>query len=99
MRETPLSITYASVVLRDSSRVLLAIAALHGSDVSSCEIQNAYITAKPREKNYFRTGKEFGNKCRRLVLTVRALYELKSSGAAFRAKLSQKLREIGYVQS
>jgi hypothetical protein len=98
MTETPSSITYSSVVSRDSIRILLVIAALNGLDVSSCDIQNAYINAKPREKVYFRAGKEFGNKCGRLVVIVRALYGLKSSGAAFRAKLSQELREMGYVQ-
>jgi len=97
--ETPSSITYSSVVSRDSIRILLVIAALNGLDVSSCDIQNAYINAKPREKVYFRAGKEFGVKCGRLVLIVRALYGLKSSGAAFRAKLSHELREMGYVAS
>ena len=33
------------------------------------------------------------------MLIVRALYGLKSSGAAFRVKLSQELREMGYVAS
>ena len=99
MTETPSSITYSSVVSRDSIRILLVIAALNGLKVSSCDVQNAYINGKPREKVYFRAGKEFGDKCGRLVVIVRALYWLKSSGAAFRAKLSQELREMGYTQS
>ena len=99
MTEAPSSITYSSVVSRDSIRILLVIAALNGLEVSSCDIQNAYINAKPREKVYFRAGKEFGSKCGRLVIIVRALYGLKSSGAAFRARLSQELREMGYTAS
>lgn len=99
MTETPSSVTYSSVISRDSIRILLVIAALNGLDVSSCDIQNAYINAKPREKVYFRAGKEFGDKRGRLIVIVRALYGLKSSGAAFRARLSQELREMGYKPS
>ena len=94
--ELPSSITYSSVVSRDSIRILLVVAALNNLEVSCCDIQNAYISAKPREKVYFRAGKEFGSDEGRLVLVVRALYGLKSSGAAFRSMLSSELKEMGY---
>jgi hypothetical protein len=97
MTEAPSSITYSSVVSRDSIRILLVVAALNGLEVSSTDIQNAYINAKPREKVYFRAGKEFGKDEGRQVIVVRALYGLKSSGAAFRSKLSSELRETGYT--
>jgi len=99
MTEAPSSITYASVVSRDSIRILLVIAALNGLEVSSCDIRNAYINAKPRERVYFRAGPESGSMCGRLVIIVRALYGLKSSGAAFRARLAGELREMGYKPS
>ena len=50
MTETPASITYSSVVARDSVRILLTIAALNNLSVLGCDIQNAYLTAPCREK-------------------------------------------------
>ena len=49
--ETPSSITYSSVVARDSVRIALSIAALNGLDILSCDIQNAYLTADCRERS------------------------------------------------
>lgn len=46
---TPSSITYSSVVSRDSVRIALTIAALKKLKVLGCDIQNAYLTAKFRE--------------------------------------------------
>ena len=50
MTETPPTLTYSSVVSRDSIRILLMIAALNGLDVLSCDTQNAYLTTPCREK-------------------------------------------------
>ena len=47
--ETPSSITYSSVVSRDSVRILLTIAALNNLDVLSSDIQNTYLIAPCRE--------------------------------------------------
>ena len=57
--DTPSSITYSSVVSRDSVRLALTIAALNGLDVLGCDIQNAYISAPCREKIYTIAGREF----------------------------------------
>ena len=87
LTETPSTITYSSVVSRDSIRILLVIAALNGLELSACDIVNAYLTSLPREKVFFIAGKEFREQEGRVVVVVRALYGLKSSGAAFRNKL------------
>ena len=52
MTETPASLTYSTVVSRDSVQIILMIAALNGLEISSCDIQNAYLTALCREKIY-----------------------------------------------
>ena len=57
--EAPSSITYSSVVSRDSVRIALTIAALNILDVLACDIQDAYLTAHCREKIKTRTGPEF----------------------------------------
>jgi hypothetical protein len=46
------TITYSSVVSRDSVRIALAIAALNDLDVFACDIQNAFLTAPCRERLY-----------------------------------------------
>ena len=59
--EAPSSITYSSVVSRDSVRISLTIAALNNLDVLACDIQNAYLTAQCREKIWTHTGPDFGS--------------------------------------
>ena len=44
------SLTFSSVVSRDSVRIALTIAALNELDILACGIQNAYLTSLCREK-------------------------------------------------
>ena len=94
--ETPSSVTYSSVVSRDSVRICLTIAALNDLQVMAADIQNAYLSAPCREKVWCRAGPEFGPDEGKPFLIVRALYGLKSSGAAFRAHLAERLHEMGF---
>ena len=98
--ETPSALTYSSVVSRDSVRIALTIAALNDLKVLACDIQNAYLTAPCREKIWTIAGPEFGPEdCGKKMLVVRALYGLKSSGAAFRAFLAEKVYDLGFTPS
>ena len=99
MTETPSSITYASVVSQDSVRIALLIAALNDLKVLGRDIQNAYLTAPCREKVFTYAGPEFGSDKGKLMIAVRALYGLKSSGAAFRDFLAEELHDAGYTPS
>ena len=83
MTETPASLTYSTVVSQDSVRIILMIAALNGLEISSCDIQNAYLTAPCREKIQFIAGPELGSDQGIIMIVQRAEYGLKSSGAAF----------------
>jgi hypothetical protein len=94
--EAPATLTYSSVVSRDSVRIALTIAALNDLKILACDIQNAYLTAQCREKIWTVAGPEFGSDRGKIMLVVRALYGLKSSGAAFRALLAETLHELGY---
>ena len=94
--EAPSSITYSSVVSRDSVRIALLIAALNDLDVLACDIQNAYLTAPCREKVYIIAGPEFGSDAGKIMKVTRALYGLKSAGASFRAFLGEHLHSLGY---
>eukprot|EP00804_Cyclotella_cryptica_P018963 CCRYP_006471-RA/>CCRYP_006471-RA protein AED:0.29 eAED:0.29 QI:12/-1/1/1/-1/0/1/0/123 len=94
--KAPATLTYASVVSRETVRIALLIAALNDIDIWAADVLNAYITAPCREKIWTTLGKEFGDDCGEKAIVVRALYGLKSSGAAFRAHLAGCLREMGY---
>lgn len=96
---TPSSITYSSVVSRDSVRIALTIAALNGCKVLTCDIMNAYLTAPCREKFWCKAGPEFGSDAGKTFIITKALYGLKSSGAAFRAFLADHLHDIGFRPS
>jgi hypothetical protein len=87
--ETPTSLTYLSVVSRDSVRIAFLLAALLDVDVMSCDISNAYLNAPCQEKIWFIAGPEFGSRQGQVVKIVRALYGLKSSGASWRSVLKQ----------
>jgi hypothetical protein len=96
--EVPSELTYASVVSRDSVRIALTVAALNGLRIMlPCDIQNAYLTADCRERIWTRAGPEFGSEAGTIFLVKKALYGLKSAGAAFRALLAETLYNIGYV--
>ena len=98
--DPPKDSTYSSVVSRDSVRLFFLLAALNDVDVLACDIQNAYINAETKEKVWFRAGSELGaNNKGKVVVIVRALYGLKSSGARFREHLAQMLRDAGFTSS
>jgi Reverse transcriptase (RNA-dependent DNA polymerase) len=88
--------TYSSVVSRESVRIAFTIAALNGLDVLMADIGNAYLNANTKEKVWTTAGDEFGSNSGKKVVIVRALYGLKSSGAAWRSHLAQSLRDMEY---
>ena len=81
--ETPPALTYSSVVSQDSVHIAFLIAALNDLNILACDIQNAYLTADCREKIYIIASPEFGSEAGCIMLVKKALYGLKSSGAAF----------------
>ena len=97
MTEAPKCMTYSSVVSRETVRLALTLAALNDLEVKSGDIQNAYITAPITEKVWTVLGPMFGADAGKKAIIVRALYGLKSAGAAFRKHLADCMRHIGYV--
>ena len=97
--DPPSSITYSSVVSRDSVRIALPIAALNKLGILGCDIQNAYISAPSREKIYCIAVREFGSDAGKVMIVRRALYGLKSSGAAFRAMLANTIWDLDFRPS
>jgi hypothetical protein len=69
-------------------RITLTLAALNDLDVMMGDIENDYVTAPITEKFWTVLGPEFGDDTGKQALIVRALYGLKSAGAAFRNHLA-----------
>jgi hypothetical protein len=90
--DTPHTMTYASVVSRESVRIDLTLAALNDLDVKMADIENAYLTAPITEKVCTVLGPEFGDDAGKRALIVRDLYGLKSAGAAFRNHVAECMK-------
>jgi hypothetical protein len=56
----PSSLTYSTVVSRDSVQLAFLIAVLNNIDIMSCDLENGYLNAPCREKNGFEGGLECG---------------------------------------
>jgi hypothetical protein len=95
--EAPATITYASVVSRETVCLALSIATLNDLQVKVGDVLNAYIMAPVTEKVWTVLGPEFGQDAGKSAIIVRALYGLKSAGAAFRAHLASFMRQMGYA--
>ena len=96
---TPNTLTYASVVSRNSVRSALTIADLNGLDILSCDIKNAYLTAECLEKIWTCAGPDFGSESGTIMIVRMALYVLKSSSAEFCAHLDETLNGIGFLSN
>ena len=95
----PSSITYSSVVSRESVGIEFLIASLNDLDIFACDIGNVYLNAKCREKLWTEAGTQFGTEKRMIIIIGGELYRLKISGAALRAKLTETLILLGYKLS
>ena len=81
--QAPATITYASVVSRETVRLALTFASLNDLEVKVGNVLNAYITAPVKEKVWTILGPKFGLDSGKSAVIVHALYGLKSAGAAF----------------
>ncbi len=97
MTKAPATITYASVESRKTVRIALMLAARNDLQVKAGDVLNAYITAPVKEKVWTILRPKFGNDAGKGAIIVRALYGLKSAGAAFCAHLASFMRQMGYT--
>jgi hypothetical protein len=100
MTDLPSNITYSSVVARDSVRLAFLLAALNDLEILGGDIGNAYLQAETKEKVHTICGPEFGHALQgRFAIIRRALYGLKSSGAAWRSTFAGTLQDMGFTSS
>lgn len=58
--DAPYSITYSSVVIRDSVHIRFLLAALNDLNILAADVGNAYLQAPAKEKVHTTAGPEFG---------------------------------------
>ena len=95
--DTPVSITYSSVVSGDSHQIAFMIAALNYIGVFADDIGNEYFNAPGREKIWTKSGPEFGSQQGCVMLIARSLYGLKYSCTYWREMLAKNLGKDGPV--
>ena len=100
LTDVPASMTYSSVVSRDTVRIGFLMAALNNLDVLAGDIQNAFLEAETKEKIFFYAGDEWKSDKDKVVVVIRALYGLKSSALQFRNHLADTLgNRLGFKSS
>ena len=96
MTTAPAAVTYASVVLRETVRIALTLAAFNDLAVKCGDVLNAYITAPVKVNIWTYLGPENGEYEGKKAIIVRVLYDLKPSVDAFRAHLCECMAALGY---
>ena len=96
MTEALATITYASIVSRETARIALMIATLNDLEVKLGDILNAHVQAPVTEKVWTTLCPEFGKDARKTAMIFRAIYHLKSSRASFKCRLAKCMESLGY---
>lgn len=100
MTDPPSSLTYSSVVARGSVHLAFLIEALNDLDIVTADIGNAYLNAMTKEKVHTVCGAEFGERFRgHTAIIHKALYGLKSSGAAWCSMFAGTLIDLQFKSS
>jgi hypothetical protein len=92
-------ITSSSVLKMETFKLLLTIAMSQNLRIINGDITAAYLHATTKEKVYCIAGKEFEEDDGKVLTIHKALYGLRSSGAAFHDHLANSLRDMGFHSS
>ena len=87
--------TFSSVVSLKGMRFCIFIAELNDLDIMAGDVGNAYLEALTHEKIYFIAGPEFGELEGTIMIVVKALYGLKTSGERYREHFADYLLNDG----
>ena len=98
MTAPPKDSVYSGVVTLRSLRLCILLAELNGLKVEAADIGNAYLEAYTKEKVYIIAGPEFGSERHGCILIIiKALYGLRTSGARFHEKFADTLMSMGFT--
>ena len=95
----PVEDVYSGVVSLRSLCLVAFLAELNDLELWGADIGNAYLEAYTEEKVFFVPGPEFGDQEGHIMVIVKALYGLKSSGKRFWERLHDDLKSLGFKPS
>ena len=96
LTETPIDSVYSGVVSLKSVRLIAFIAELNGLDTWSTDIGSAYLEAETKEKVCIIAGPEFGELMGHLLIIIKALYGLRSSGLCWHELFASVLKDMNF---
>ena len=99
MTETCPESTYSSVVSLRGLRIIFFLAELNGLLLWASDVGNAYLESLTKEKIIFRAGPEFGEEEGHWMVVTKALYGLRTSSVQWHERLSDILRDMGFIPS
>jgi hypothetical protein len=99
LTDLPLDDVYSGVVSIRGIRLVIFLAELNGLHMLATDVGNAYLEAFTKEKVYFIAGPEFGPLEGHIMIIVKALYGLRTSGARWHDRFADVLRDMGFVPS
>ena len=94
--DSPESIIYASVVLRESVRVDLLIDTFNNVDIFSSGVLNGYLNNPHQQKAWFRSRTKFGQYKGRVIVLINTLHKISSSTASWRSMISKMMINLGF---
>ena len=98
MNNAPETITFATVLFRETVKIALMITAFNDLVVKSAAIL-MHVCRHLLQKSLTMLDPEFDKVTRITEIITRAIYGLKSAGAAFRSHLSRLMESMGHVLS
>jgi Reverse transcriptase (RNA-dependent DNA polymerase) len=91
---------YPGVVCMDTVRIGFFLGRLYCLSCCACDIGNAFLYEKTKEKVYISAGPEFETKLNGKTLIIdKSLYGLKTSAARFHDHLAESLLRLGFKKT
>eukprot|EP00977_Amphora_coffeiformis_P005206 scaffold1116_cov104-Amphora_coffeaeformis.AAC.3 len=87
LTDAPLESVYSGVVSIRGFRIVMFLSELNSLEFWSTDVGNAYLESHTSEKVYIIAGPEFGKLKDHILIVVKALYGLKSSGQHWHDRL------------
>ena len=97
LTDIPLDSVYSGVVSLRGIRLLTFISELNALLLWATDIGNAYLEALTKELVYIVAGPEFGDREGHILVIVKALYGLRTSGLRWHERLADCLRAEGFT--
>jgi Reverse transcriptase (RNA-dependent DNA polymerase) len=96
LTDIPIESVYSGVVSLRGFRLVVFLAELNSLPLWATDIGNAYLEARTSELVYIIAGPEFEELEGHILVIVKALYGLRSSGARWHERLADCLRGMGF---